>query len=132
MTSKTPFNVLIVDDDPILLGALAGIARSVDGVSLHTASTGADAVRAATEHRPGLIIADMGLPDMTGEEVCRQVRKKLNGHCLKIWLITGKPSSVERHVLKEIGASGLLVKPFGSDVIRSVIAEAMDAQLSAQ
>ena len=65
--------VLVIDDEPQILRALR-INLSVRGYEVTTAATGADALRAAAEHRPDVIVLDLGLPDMAGIEVLAGLR----------------------------------------------------------
>ena len=60
--------VLVIDDEPQILRALR-INLSVRGYEVVTAATGADALRSAADHRPDVIVLDLGLPDMSGIEV---------------------------------------------------------------
>ncbi len=67
MTS-TKTRVLVIDDEPQILRALR-INLSVRGYEVVTAATGAEALRAAADHRPDVVVLDLGLPDMSGIEV---------------------------------------------------------------
>ncbi len=58
----------MIDDEPQILRALR-INLSVRGYEVTTAATGAGALHAAAEHRPDVVILDLGLPDMSGIEV---------------------------------------------------------------
>lgn len=69
--SKT--RVLVIDDEPQILRALR-INLSVRGYEVYTAATGADALRIAAEHRPDVVILDLGLPDMSGIDVLGGLR----------------------------------------------------------
>ena len=65
--------VLVIDDEPQILRALR-INLSVRGYEVITAATGAEALRAAAEHQPDVVILDLGLPDMSGIEVLAGLR----------------------------------------------------------
>ena len=65
--------VLVIDDEPHILRALR-INLSVRGYEVITASTGAGALRAAAEHKPDVVILDLGLPDISGIEVLAGLR----------------------------------------------------------
>ena len=70
-TSKT--RVLVIDDEPQILRALR-INLSVRGYEVSTAATGAEALRSAADHRPDVIVLDLGLPGMSGIEVLAGLR----------------------------------------------------------
>ena len=63
MTGK--IRVLVVDDEPQILRALR-INLSVRGYDVVTVTNGTDALRAAADFRPEVVILDLGLPDMSG------------------------------------------------------------------
>jgi two-component system KDP operon response regulator KdpE len=65
--------VLVIDDERQILRALR-INLSVRGYEVTTAATGAEALRAAADHRPDVVILDLGLPDMSGIEVLEGLR----------------------------------------------------------
>ena len=67
-TTGPKTRVLVIDDEPQILRALR-INLSVRGYEVITAATGADALRSAADHRPDVIVLDLGLPDMSGIEV---------------------------------------------------------------
>ena len=65
--------ILVVDDDPNLLSAMARVLKAAGNTVLE-AATGMEGVLLAREHRPDLMIVDLMLPDIDGLEVCRRVR----------------------------------------------------------
>ena len=91
--------MLVIDDEPQILRALR-INLSVRGYEVITAATGAGALKAAAEHRPDVIVLDLGLPDMDGIEVLGGLRLRLGGHVWDASLTAGlsevTPSAPER------------------------------------
>jgi CheY-like chemotaxis protein len=65
--------VLVIDDEPQILRALR-INLSVRGYEVITAASGGEALRTAADHRPDVIVLDLGLPDMSGIEVLGGLR----------------------------------------------------------
>lgn len=66
--------ILIVDDEPDILEFVKyNLAR--EGYEVFTAQNGAEALAAAAEHRPHLILLDMMMPVMDGAETCRAIRR---------------------------------------------------------
>ncbi len=119
----TPFVVLVVDDDASLRTSLAYAIGTVDGVRVLTAKDGEQALQTVAEDPPGLVLCDLGLPEMDGYETCRQIRAQ--HHDAHIWFITGQPMKVDEEEADRIGARGFLMKPFGVSQLREVVAEAM-------
>ncbi len=66
MTTKT--RVLVIDDEPQILRALR-INLSVRGYEVFTAASGTEALKQAADHKPDVIVLDLGLPDMSGIDV---------------------------------------------------------------
>jgi len=67
--------VLVVDDEPQILRALR-INLRVRSYEVFTAASGADALESAARHPPDLVILDLGLPDLDGEQVIRRTRPR--------------------------------------------------------
>lgn len=65
--------ILVIDDDPSLLTAMARVLKAAGNTVLE-AATGAEGLLLAKEYRPDLMIVDLMLPDIDGLEVCRRVR----------------------------------------------------------
>ena len=70
-----PAEILLVDDELSIQRAMAPLLRS-RGYSVTVAGTGREALDLFARERPDLLILDLGLPDMNGIEVCRQVRER--------------------------------------------------------
>jgi len=107
-------DVLIVTPDDAVRGpttrlfTLAGIATTV-------VTTGAEALSMAADRRPSVVVLDLELPDMTGYEVCYELRERL-GEDVPIIFVSGErtePSDRVAGLL--IGADDYLTKPFEPD-----------------
>ncbi len=90
--------ILVVDDDESLVAMLRALLLS-NGYKVEGAFSGAEALRLIKDFRPDLILMDIGLPDMSGLEVLRQVR--------------ADPSTQETVVIVVTGSSGLEMKVEG-------------------
>ena len=103
---------MLVEDEEAIAEPLAeGLRR--EGFVVEHVATGAEAL-AATE--PDLVLLDVGLPDLDGFSVCRELRSRSN---VPIIMVTAKGEEVDRVVGLEVGADDYIVKPFG---IRELIA----------
>jgi two-component system response regulator RegX3 len=99
-------HVLVVeDDDGIAEPLVEGLRR--EGFEVGRVSTGADAL-AATD--ADLVLLDLGLPDIDGYTVCRQLRARSQ---VPIIVVTARGAEVDRVVGLELGADDYIVKPFG-------------------
>jgi two-component system KDP operon response regulator KdpE len=103
--------VLIVDDEPQILRALRInlTARQYDVI---TASDGSQALRAATDDRPDLIVLDLGLPDIDGAEVIRSLR---TWSPVPIVVLSGRAGSRDKVDALDAGADDYVTKPFSID-----------------
>jgi len=105
--------ILVVEDDPTIAEPLvAGLARNgFDPVHVRT-GRGALSSMAGVD----LVLLDIGLPDLDGSEVCRQLRSTSD---VPIIVVSARSEEVDRVVLLEMGADDYVVKPFG---LRELIA----------
>ncbi len=69
--------ILIVDDEPNIIGTVAPLLRA-RGYDVLSAMSGRAALEAIDRDKPDLIVLDLSLPDIDGVEVCRRVRQTLN------------------------------------------------------
>jgi DNA-binding response OmpR family regulator len=104
-------HILLVEDDA------AVAASSLDGLvalgftTEHVAS-GAAALQAMTRTAalPDVVLLDLGLPDMDGQEVCRRIR---SGSDVPIIIVSARGDETDRVIALELGADDYLVKPYG-------------------
>jgi two-component system, OmpR family, KDP operon response regulator KdpE len=103
--------LLLVDDEPSIQRATATLLRS-RGYAVTVAGTGSEALEAFDRDRPGLVILDLGLPDMDGTSVCRQLRARSDVPILVLSVRGGERSKVEA---LDAGADDYVTKPFGPE-----------------
>lgn len=104
--------ILIVDDEPDVVRILEYNLQK-EGYKTRSAMTGNDALAAAwREPRPDLILLDLMLPDISGIEVCRQLRADTRSLEIPILMVTAKGEEIDRVVGFEVGADDYVVKPF--------------------
>ncbi len=114
--------ILIIDDDPALLKFLSVRLRN-NGFQVRTAYDGRKGLTEVHEKRPDLIILDLHLPSMPGEEICKAIRENEDKELSKIPIImlTGKTSDADRVIGKVIGANSYIPKPFKADELLNEI-----------
>jgi len=101
--------VLVIDDEPQILRALR-INLSVRGYEVFTAASGSEALRTAADHRPDVIVLDLGLPDMEGNEVIRRLREWTQTPIIVLSVRSRESEKVEAF---DLGADDFVTKPFG-------------------
>ena len=100
--------ILVVDDDMPILTLMRNILREF-GFDAETAATGEDAIAAARRRRPDLILLDLKMPGMPGEDVIAGLRSAgVDG--VPILILSGDP--VEREEISRLGVTGAVQKPF--------------------
>ncbi|AHG92379.1 response regulator receiver (plasmid) [Gemmatirosa kalamazoonensis] len=101
--------VLVVDDEPQIRRALRNLFGERGDVVLE-AATGREALDLANAHAPDLVVLDIGLPDVSGDEVCRALRAQ---SAVPILVLSARHSEQEKVRLLDAGADDYLTKPFG-------------------
>ena len=103
--------VLVVDDEPPIRRALA-INLRARGYEVGTAGDGAEALAAAAEQPPDVLVLDLGLPDMDGVAVIESLRR---WSAVPILVLSGRSDSVDKVDALDAGADDYVTKPFGMD-----------------
>jgi two-component system, OmpR family, response regulator MprA len=101
--------LLIVDDDRALRDALRRVL-SLAGYEIVAAAAGLEALGLLSEQAPDALILDIGLPDVSGLEVCRRLRAQ--GQRLPVLMLTARDAVENRIDGLDAGADDYLVKPF--------------------
>jgi len=100
--------ILVVDDEPSIVESIEYNLEK-EGFSVATAFDGDEAIRVFEREKPDLIVLDLMLPSLSGEEVCKYIRKKSQ---VPLIMLTAKEQEVDKVVGLEIGADDYIIKPF--------------------
>ena len=100
--------VVVIDDEPSVQDVVRGYLER-DGYLVYVAGNGAEGLALAERMRPGLIVLDLMLPDISGEEICREIRRRSD---VPILMLTAKSAEEERVAGLTLGADDYLSKPF--------------------
>jgi len=109
-------HALVVDDDQDSREALA-ILLTWAGYDVVTADNGADALMKAQSFRPQVIFLDIGMPEMSGYEVCRKLRKSTTFQDARIYALSGFTGAEHDTRCSEAGFTGQFTKPIDPAVI---------------
>ncbi|HET7069317.1 MAG TPA: response regulator transcription factor [Nocardioides sp.] len=110
MPTRVPTRVLLVEDETDLVSPLVR-ALEREGYAVREETTGRDAIAAVADDPQDIVILDLGLPDIDGLEVCRELRDA--GYAGAILMLTGRARELDRVVGLDAGADDYLAKPFG-------------------
>jgi two-component system, OmpR family, response regulator MprA len=100
--------VLVVEDDEEIADVLRRSLRQ-EGHEVRTSTDGEEAIDAAREFQPDLVVLDLGLPKLDGVEVCRRLRAASD---VPILILTARSDTEDRVAGLDAGADDYLVKPF--------------------
>lgn len=100
--------ILIIEDEDSVLDPLE-LLLNKEGFSIETARNGRDGLDKFWKVNPDLVLLDLMLPEISGTEVCRQIRVKST---VPIIMLTAKDTEVDKVVGLELGADDYVVKPY--------------------
>jgi two-component system catabolic regulation response regulator CreB len=100
--------ILVVEDEPSILDNVL-FALETDGFAPHGVSTAGSALAAIAREAFALIVVDVGLPDISGFDLCKEIRRSSD---VPMIFLTARGGEVDRVVGLEIGGDDYVVKPF--------------------
>ena len=101
--------ILLVEDDPsVAASVIDGLINA--SMEVEHVATGKDAISKALSDDFELVLLDLGLPDMDGQDVCRTIREKST---TPIIILSARSEEIDRVLALEFGADDFMVKPFG-------------------
>ena len=100
--------ILVVEDEAAIAETIVYALRTEGFASLWK-TTGRDALAALAGQSVALVVLDVGLPDMSGFDVCRELRKQ---HAVPVIFLTARSGEMDKVVGLELGADDYLAKPF--------------------
>ena len=102
--------MLVIDDEPQIRRVVRH-ALEADHARVLEAASGREGLDLAAAERPALIVLDLGLPDMPGAEVCRDIR---GWSAVPIVVLSARHSDTEKAALLDLGADDYVTKPFST------------------
>lgn len=124
MTSR----ILIVDDEPAIAETLAYALRT-EGLDVDCVGLGHEALSMLRQGGSALVILDVGLPDLNGFDVCRELRRFSD---VPVIFLTARSDEVDRIVGLELGADDYVAKPFSprevASRVRAILRRARSAK----
>jgi DNA-binding response OmpR family regulator len=110
--------VLVVEDDEPIRTLVAEVVR-LQGHDVLEAANGAQAIELASSGQPDLVLVDWVLPDISGTEVIRELRRQ--GLVSPMVMLTGRTTKMDEVVGLEVGADDYITKPFDSRILAARI-----------
>ncbi len=112
---SVPPTILVIDDEPQIRRVVKNTFQAA-GAKVVEAATGSEGIDRAAAERPDLIILDLGLPDLAGAEVCREIRKWAG---TPILVLSARHSDEEKVALLDAGADDYVTKPFSTPELQA-------------
>ena len=100
--------IVVIDDEPSVQEVVRGYLEK-DGYLVYVAGNGHEGLALAERTKPGLVVLDLMLPDVSGEQICREIRSRSD---VPILMLTAKANEDERVAGLALGADDYLTKPF--------------------
>jgi len=116
-----PVRVLVVDDEPNILATMQPLLKG-QGYEVTSAMSGRAALAALQHEVPDVIVLDLGLPDMDGVDVCRQMRETT---AVPILVLSARGAEGDKVAALDAGADDYVTKPFGAEELLARIRAAL-------
>jgi two-component system, OmpR family, KDP operon response regulator KdpE len=120
--------ILVIDDERSIRKLLE-ISLNAEGYEVIPSKTGKEGLLEAANHNPDVIILDLGLPDMQGMEVLKNLKSKAS---TPVIILTVKDSDAEKVALLDAGADDYLTKPFSVEELTARIRVALRHSVNLQ
>lgn len=117
-----PEKILVVDDEPDIVRVLSKILE-LAGYEIMAAYGGAEAVKAAKENSPQVVLLDYMMPDLTGLDVLKEIKNFSDE--IYVVMVTGRGSEEVAAAVMKAGASDYIIKPFVKDQIITVVKDTL-------
>jgi CheY-like chemotaxis protein len=117
---STPRCLLIADDNDDAAESLAMLLR-MEGHAVVVVGNGRDALAAVNELRPSVVVLDIGMPDISGYEVARQLRQMPVGKSLTLIAVTGWGQQRDKLRAREAGFDHHFTKPIDPNILLELV-----------
>jgi CheY-like chemotaxis protein len=117
--------ILIVDDEPNVRQLVSGLLAE-DYIVIE-ASNGKEAVNAAFEQQPDLVLMDIMMPDVDGYTACYIIKSNPATGALPVVMLTGVGHELNKKLSQQFGADAYVTKPFGLQELKDIIARLLPA-----
>ena len=112
--------VLLVEDNEAIRNAFS-ILLGESGYRVLTAASGKEAIDSARDHRPDLVVLDLGLPDIGGLDVARTLKGGSETRHIPIVALTGRALEVDQEACMAAGCDGYFTKPIDTEQLLKLL-----------
>lgn len=114
--------ILVVEDEPELRHAIT-VRLTAAGFACDTAGNGNEGLARVEQQRPDLIIADLVMPEMDGQEMVRRLQEQAATASIPVIVLTALPEHARVRWAKELARARVLEKPFDSTMLLTTVRE---------
>ena len=119
-TARAQWKILVADDSQDGADSLAFLLRAA-GHEVHVTYDGRTAIQLAQELSPHVVLLDIGMPEVSGYDVARAIRREAWGRTMRLIALTGWGQAEHRRRSLEVGFDDHLVKPVELDVLENLL-----------
>ena len=130
MRHKPLERILLVEDEPHLQMVTRVTLERVGGFQVQSCNSGEDALRDARTFRPDLILLDIMMPGMDGMETLRVLRSSPETADIEVVFMTAKAQKAEMDAYHDLGALGVVTKPFDPMTLPALLHKIWSGELS--
>src|SRR6185295_1647981 len=109
---RVPPRVLVVEDEQDIAGLIKHTLERSGDAAVETVGRGDEALRIIAADAPDLVILDLNLPVLSGDEICRMLRQRPETAQLPVIMLTARTSESDRVAGLDLGADDYVTKPF--------------------
>lgn len=113
-------HILVVEDDDNIATALEYVIKR-EGMACERISSGAEAMARIRDTRPNLVLLDIMLPEVSGYDICRDIRTDPGLADVRVLMMTARGSATEQRRVLALGADGFISKPFELTLLRQEV-----------
>lgn len=119
--------VLIIDDEDDIRSVAALSLGILGGVEVVEAESGKDGITKAASEQPDVILLDMMMPEMDGPATLAALRGNADTNMIPVIFLTARAMTNEMEKLKQMGAKGILTKPFDPTALATQVKAILEA-----
>ncbi len=117
--------VIVVDDEPFILMMIEDKLKTA-GIDVVTLRSSVNAVEVVREQKPGLVILDWMMPEMSGIEVCRRLKTEPETSDIPIFMLTAKGQDADEQLGLKCGVARYITKPFSPKALLEMVREVIE------
>ncbi len=121
--------VLLVDDSPVMRHYVARALRMTGmDITIHEAENGLVAMKKAFESLPDVIITDLNMPEMSGQELVSRVHAAAELSATRVLVLTADRTDSRRGEMQQAGADAYLTKPVTPEILKNSLIGMLEAR----